>query len=272
MKLNLLPTYVGRGRQLGVAIFAGVIMIAVSIVFSVTLDASAAKALAKAQDQAHSYENPVNAAVTYAQNADSVVQPLRQVLLNTQLANDMQAHCEVYPKFYDSIFPYIPDFFRITSMQAVPNDPNNVTLTLTGVIKTHQQYADLMLALLRIPGATTVSRSGFTPTAPFVPNVSAADQSPTTQDPDQPVLPKDGLQRLDALIASGKVSGFAPKGNFGSGKEGERDAMPDYQLVTVSVQMPGQLQTPNPRQTLAVGGGGGGAVRVGGGGKRGPAG
>ena len=148
-------------------------------------------------------------------------------------------------------------------MAAQPIDAGTVTLTMTGVIKTHQQYADLMLALLRIPNSGAVSRSGFTATFPIVPNVTAADPNPSTREPNKPVLPKDPLQRLDALIASGGVHAFKPTGGFGSGVQGPRGPMPDYQLVTVSVVLPGALQTPNPRSTLSVGGAGGGATLFG---------
>src|SRR2546430_13626538 len=63
-----------------------------------------------------------------------------------------------------TLFPYTTlfrsQFFRINSITATPNDANTVTVTMNGVIHTAQEYADLMLALLRIPGAQAVSRSG----------------------------------------------------------------------------------------------------------------
>ena len=262
MKLNLLPTYVGKGRQVVLAVFVGVLLILLSAGFSFTMITNSHSQLAEVQAQAHDYEKPVTDAKEYADKADNVVAPLREITRDINLANAMNAHNDVYPKFYNSIFPYIPSFFRVTSMTATPIDANTVNLAMTGVIKTHQQYADLMLALLRSPNAGAVSRSGFTATFPVVPNVTLADPNPVTRQPNEPVLPKDPLQRLNALIASGGVHAFKPAGGFGSGVPGPRGAMPEYQLVTVTVVLPAALQTPNPRATLSVGGGGGGGATL----------
>jgi hypothetical protein len=257
MKLNLLPTYVGKGRLVYLAFFVGIVLTLVSAAISFQMIHSSKAQLDKVKEQAGEYEKPVNDAVAYAAAADNVVRPLGEIIRDTKLANEMDKHNSVYPAFYDKIFPYIPSFYRITSMQASPVSPDHVTLTLTGVIKTHQQYADLMLAMLRIPGSGPVTRSGFTPTAPFVPNVTAGDPNPSTLQPNEPALPKDPLQRLNALIGSGGVHQFRPTGNFGSGQPGERGPTPDEQVVTMIVTLPGQLQTPNPRSSLTVGGGGG---------------
>ena len=267
MKLNLLPTYVGSGRQLLVGIIIGLILLLGSSAMSVMMVADSTKQLQKVKDQANSYDKPVSDAIAYAAKADEVVAPLRDIVRNINLADAMNKHNPVFPAFYDSMFPYIPGFFRITNIDARPNDASTVTLTMTGVIKTHQQYIDLMLALLRIPGATTVSRSGFTPAEPFLPPISEDDQHPSLRKPDEAPLPKDPLDRLNAMIARGGVSGYKNQGNFGDAEPGPRGPMPNYQIVTVTVQVPGNLTTPNPRAALAAGGGGGGgAVVVSGGG------
>jgi hypothetical protein len=263
MKLNLLPTYVGRGRQLFLSIFIGIVMVIVSTGMSVSMIVNSKSQLERVKAQADAWKKPVDAAAAYAMKAEPIVAPVKDLVRNIKLAKAMEDHNPKYALFYDSTFPYIPGFFRITSIQATPNDASSVTLTMTGVIKTHQQYVDLMLALLRIPGATTISRSGFQPAQPFVGGVTATDQDPVTRVPGKPVLPKDRLQQLDVLIASGGVQGFQESGNFGTGIPGERGPMPGYQLVTVTVQVPGNLTTPNPRATLAASaGGGGGAVLV----------
>lgn len=265
MKLNLLPTYVGKGRQVFVAFFFGIVLTLVCAVISFQMIHSSKEQLDKAKEQSDSYDKPVAAAIAYAAAADNVAKPLGEIIRDTKLANAMMDHNDKYPIFYNHIFQYIPNFYRITSMQAVPESADRVTLTLTGVIKTHEQYAELMLAMLRIPGSGPVTRSGFTPTFPFVPNVTAQDPNPTTQQPNEPVLPKNPLSRLDALIAQGGVHQFKPTGNFGSGAPGERGPMPDSQVVTMIVSLPGDLRTPDPRATLTVLGGGGGPVLVRGG-------
>lgn len=266
MKLNLLPTYVGSGRNLFLGIVIGLVLLLGSSAMSVMMVSDSNKQLQKVRDQANSYKQPVDEAVAYAAKAEEVVAPLRDIVRNINLAKAMNEHNAVYPAFYDSVFPYIPGFFRITSIQGLPNDSSNVTLTMTGVIKTHQQYIDLMLAMLRIPGAKTVSRSGFKPAEPFLPAITEDEQNPSLRKPDESPLPKDPLERLNAMIARGRVTGYQNQGNFGDPEPGERGAMPDEQIVTVTVQIPGNLQTPNPRAALGATGPGGGAVVVRGGG------
>lgn len=266
MKLNLLPTYVGRGRQIFLASFISLIMVLASVGTSLAMITNSNAQLTKVKSQANDYVKPVQDAIAHAAKAEQVIAPTRDIIRNIELARAMDAHNPVYPKFYDGFFPYIPSFFRITSIQASPIDGANANVTMTGIIKTQQQYIDLMLALLRIPGARTVTRSPFTSATKFVPPLTAQDQVGRTIDPDSPPLPADPLQRLDALLARGGVSPAVNNaGNFGT-ETTERGPMPDYQLVTVSVQVPGALMTPNPRATLGGGGGGGGRGAGGGGG------
>jgi len=268
MKLNLLPTYVGRGRQIVLFIVIGVLMIFVSLGVSVSMVVRAQKDLDNAKAQALAFDKPVQDAINYSNKVDEIMQPLPILVRNVELAKAMDAHNSVYPEFYKSMFPYIPGFFRITNVQATPNDANNVTLRMTGILKSREQYRELLLALLRIPGATSVVRSGFTaPGTPFLPNITEPDQDPDIVQPDKPILPKDQLQRMDVLIANANRRDPPPAGLWGLGGDGERGPMPKYQAVTVAVTVPGKLQTPNPSATLGVtGAGGGGGGRGGGGG------
>lgn len=270
MKLNLLPTYVGRGRQLGVSIVISVLMVVASVGMAVTMKTNSEQQLAKVKEQAASYEKAVQEAAAFAAKAEGVIAPTRDIIRNINLAVAMNDHNKVYPDFYDYLLydqtvPKIPSFFRITSIAAAPIDAQNVNVSMTGIIKTHQQYVDLMLALLRIPGAQTVTRSGFTPADPFTSGLSEGDQIGRTIKPNEAPLPTDPLERLDAMIARGRSTEFEEHG-YGTLEPGERGPMPGYQVVTVTLRMPGNLMTPNPRATLGggVSGGGGGATRLGG--------
>ena len=278
MKLNLLPTYVGKGRQVTLAIVCGVMVVAAAFGVTTVMISDANKQLAKVKEQAQKYDAPVQAAIDHAAMAETIVAPLAGISRNINLAVAMQQHNSKYPEFYTKIFPTIPDFYRITSMQASPVDGSTVTLRMTGVLKTQEQYRDLMLALLRIPGAQSVTRSGFTPKFSVLPGVTSTDQNPTAPAPGEPSLPKDPLQRLDALIASGQPKPFAAPKGYGD-DPGERGPMPDYQEITVTVELKDpappsyNLMTPNPSATLGVSasGPGGNGPGGGGGGKRGGA-
>ena len=96
MKLNLLPTYVGKGRQVVLALFVGVILIVVSAAFSFTMITNSHRQLAQVQAQAHDYEGPVNSAKEYAEKADNVVAPLKEITRDINLAIAMNAHNDVF--------------------------------------------------------------------------------------------------------------------------------------------------------------------------------
>lgn len=258
MKLNLLPTYVSRGRQLVVASIISAAIALLSVLAAVAMVVWSRDVLETVRRDVDSYRGAAQRTVDTAAQADTMLSDPNfvQMVRNINLARAMDAHNSVYPEFYNRLFPYIPAFFRINSVQAVPIDGQTVTVTMNGIIKTERQYADLMLALLRIPGSTSVTRTGFTPDPPLVPPVTEQEQNPRARRSSEPVLPQDPLARLDALIAqgSGNVSGFQGAGGFGSGQPGIRGAMPNHTQITVTVTMPGNLMAPNPRATFTGGG------------------
>lgn len=261
MKLNLLPTHVGREGSSKKAWILFVLIILGCGASSFMMITRSKEGLESAKKQANDYRPFAQATIDHANKAPGIINQAQPIVRNINLARAMDAHNSVYPRFYNQVvLPYIPSFFRITSLAASPSDANTVTVSMTGIIKTQQQYADLMLAMLRIPGAVTVARSGFTPTNPFLTGPSRDFQSGQIQEPGEPIPPKDPLDRLNFFIAQGSgPAGFRNQGGFGSGQQGTRGAMPESSLVTVSVVVPGHnLLTPNPRATLGLGAGGGG--------------
>jgi hypothetical protein len=156
-------------------------------------------------------------------------------------------------------------------MSVVPLTGSDVQLTLTGYLKTPEQYKDLMLALLRIPKAANVSRSGFQTSGQYVPALTPDDQTGRPIKAGEQPVPDDPIRRLEYYQAQGSISGYTGVGGFGQGPETTaRGAMPDYSTVTVTVTFPFEypsknpvykgLQAPDPSATLRSAGGAPAAV------------
>lgn len=253
MKLNLLPTYVSKEKQGRFAfVLSGLIAIAAFAAMMFLIRSSREEL---AEEKRRIVEARPNAAraVAISQRADAVIQENRGLILNINLAEAMNSHNTVYPDLFDEVRKYIPDFYRISSLAAVPNGPESCTVTMTGYLSTFQEYADLMLALLRIPGATAVSRSGFQLTDPGVPGLITEDQVGRIVKPGAPRIVDDPHDRLDQQIANAQVTGFENAGGFGTSETPlVRGAMPTQSTVTVAVVISGKnIMTPNPRQTLS---------------------
>ena len=277
MKLNLIPPSAARGSGSKVAWIFAVAIIGVSVYLAISMKGAGEAALATAKDDDAKFQSGSDQIVQLAASADSVIAKSAGYQLNVQLAQAMDAHNPVYPNFYDQVFRYIPSYFRLTSIQATPADANTCTVTMQGTIGSFQQYANLMLALLRIPGAQAVSRSGYQLQDMYVPPLSENDQVGRAIKLGEAPLPDDPIQRLDLKIASAGSTNYLGAGGFGTpGQPMQRGAMPGESLITVAVVMTKNLETPNPRDTLSGGGGafsasssangtGGGAPAAGGG-------
>lgn len=263
MKLNLLPTYVSKGNQTKTATVVSVLLALLGILGAVAMIFISKDQLTKARDDAQSKMEQAAKAVAVSKQADQVVSDAQMILRNINLADAMLKHNDAYPDLYRDIKPYIPGFFRVTSISATPNDAQTATVTLTGTLKTFQQYADVMIALYRIPGATSVSRSGYVNGDPYIPSLTDTDQNGRPIKPGQTNVPDDKYQRLAYYQAQGTVTGFTGEGGFGTANTDQpRGAMPGYSLVTIQVVIPRALQTPDPRATLQLqtGGPSGGGI------------
>jgi hypothetical protein len=250
MKLNLLPTYVSKEKQSRTAWVVSILVAVMSIIGALAMITLSAAKLDKVKEEARALEAPAAEAVAVAASADVIIDKSKAILTNIELATQMKEHNRAYPALYDSMKAYIPGFFRVTQMTATPNDATTSTVTMTGVLKSYQQYADLMLALLRNPEVTTVSRTGFQNVDPYIPELSDVDQFGRPRKPGEPPVPDDPLQRLAQRQATGRQDGFTGAGGFGTTDTGPRGAMPGYSLVTVSVVIGRNLQTPVPKATL----------------------
>lgn len=254
MKLNLLPTYVSKEKQAKTGIILGVLSAVVGIAAAVGMIVISKGERDRAFEEMESKKPAHLQVVAISKAADTTITQAKPIITNINLAEAMTAHNTVYADLFDQIRQYIPSFYRLTSISATPVSAEGASVNLTGVIQTQQQYADLMLALLRIPGAVNVSRDGYQIVSAQVPALTTEDQSGRPLKPGEGQIPDDPEQRLNYYISQGQLTGFLDVGGFG-GEPGPRGPMPDWSVVNITVLLPARLMTPNPRATLASGGG-----------------
>lgn len=257
MKLNLLPTYVSRGKRTAVAVVLSVVIALAGIGAAAVMMTSSQRDLKEAKDRVALLDPQAAEVSNRAKQAETIIQQAALYNLNIGLAEAMQKHNDVYPQLYEEVKRYIPGFFRITSLTATPNGAETCTVTMNGFVESYRRWVDLMFAMLRIPGARNVSRSGYTLRSKYVPGINAQDTVGRSIFQGQPRLPDDPVDRIDVLIAQARGSGQDPiVGGFGASPNAAgavtRGAMPTWTPVTVAVVLPKNLLTPNPRDTLAT--------------------
>ncbi|MDR3691706.1 MAG: hypothetical protein P4L46_20170 [Fimbriimonas sp.] len=258
MKLNLLPTTVSKGKQAKSGIVLSLLIALAGAGAAIFVSTSSAKALNDAKAAYEDSKGPAEAAYSKSTEADAILNADSSVALirDASLAEAMIKHNDVYPDLYESVRPYVPSFYRVNSMYATPTGAGSSTITLVGTLKTYQQYADLMLAFSRYPGVVSVGRAGYQFNDNIVPNLTPGDQTGTPHKPSEAPVPDDKLARLTYFESQVQPQGYTGAGNFGSGTDSTRGAMPDYSLVTVTLTVTKDLQVPLPRTTLTSAGGG----------------
>ncbi len=264
MKLNLVPATAKKGAQMRTMVVASVLLVVGSALATAFLAYSSGQALANAKSEAQTHMQGAVDAVATAKHATAILESSKGVVTNLDLANQMTAHNTKYTSFYTKVTPYIPGFMRVTSMSVTPINETSCRLNLSGVILTAQQYADLSLALLRIPGAQAISRSGFVRQSDTVLPLNEADQRGAVVRAGEDALPIDPVERMEVVIARAteQTTGFDNVGNFGSPVESARGAMDRWSQISVSVLLaqpagaelpPGwdfNFLVPNPTSTL----------------------
>jgi hypothetical protein len=255
MKLNLLPTTVSREKHVRNAVLLSVLIAAGSIAALIFMMTASQRELDRERRRAELLQQRAQEAVRVSAQADEILQRARGLILNINLAEAMINHNGVYPALYDEVRQYIPGFFRVQLMHATPAGPEQTVVRLDGVIQTYQQYADIMLAMLRVPTAQQVSRAGYQITDPFVPPLVPEDQVGRPVRPGEPRIPDDPWARFELMVATATPPGaFAGTGGFGTtfGEPATRGAMPGWSTITVGVLLQRNIQTPEPRGTLAT--------------------
>lgn len=254
MKLNLLPKIVDTTGRAKRAFFGGLLIFAASCVAAFMMVKISGERLERSKASVADAQPKYDAAVKVASEADAIMAKpeLRQLVVNTALAKQMNAANRIYPDLYDSVTPYIPAFFRITRLSASPIDATTCTVNMTGTVKNAQQYADLMLALLRIKGAISVTRTDFQAEDVIVPPLTEVDQNGRPRKESSAPIPDDPLARLAYFQSETVPKGYFDSGNYGLTEAGlTKTVRPGESLITVSVALPRDIQTPNPRATIA---------------------
>jgi hypothetical protein len=124
-------------------------------------------------------------------------------------------------------------------------------VNMTGTVANAQQYADLMLALLRIPGATAVTRGGLQSDDMEVPALTLVDQQGKPRKASKAPIPDDPLERLAYFESEVAPTGYLNAGGFGQTEDAtQKGARPGESVIAVSVTIPRNIQTPNPRATI----------------------
>jgi hypothetical protein len=253
MKLNLLPKIVDTASRAKRALFGSLLLFLLSLAGAFFMAKVSGERLAKSKEEMASSQAPYDAVVKIATEADTMMtQPqVRQAVVNAGLAEAMNKANTLYPDIYDFVKPYVPSFFRITSLNATPIDATTSSVSMVGTVKNAQEYADLMFALLRIPGATSVSRAGFSADDMFVPPLTSTDQYGRPRKESQAPVPDDALDRLAYFENQTAPTGYLASGGFGDTQLGiTKTVRPGESLINVSVVVPKNLQVPNPRATI----------------------
>lgn len=276
MKLNLLPTTVSKGAQAKTAFIFSLLLFVLSILGTIAMIVLSGNNLKTAKQEVEELRPRAASIMAKAREAETVAASGVILKRNIDLAAAMDVQNKKYPEFYDAVIPYIPPYFRVNRMQVTPVSENSCLLTLGGVIQSFQLYSDAPLALLRIPGARTVSRTGYEVLRDMVvPNLIESDQRALAYRRDQgrkPPMDQEGPlggpdQRLNYLIsqATQGSTGFTGVGNFGNPVVNQRSALPEWQNVQFTVlierdpnapadkQLNVDFRTPNPRESLKPG-------------------
>jgi hypothetical protein len=267
MKLNLLPQTVSKGRALKTAWFLGSAMMIGSFVIAILLSLSAHAALKIAEAKVDEDKQPAADAVTTAAAADTVVSTAADVIRDANLAKAMIDHNDAYPSLYRQVLPYVPSFFRLTSISAAPVDATTSTITMVGTVGSYEQYSDVILALMRDKSATSISRSGYNYDPKIVPGLTPTDPIGTPRKQGAEPIPSDQLDRLTYYEEQGRSSGttgYLDTGNYGSTESGGSNGvaggdvkgpMPGQSEITIVLTVNKDLQAPDPLATLSAAGG-----------------
>lgn len=179
MKLNLVPKTVAKGVAARNALIVAIVLVVLNLFLALFSHLSHT---ARLQEWKTTYEQKsveAQKVVDTANKADEVIRDATIILTNTALVNEIRRANVAYPNLYDEIRGYIPSFFRVRRMEATSSGPGTATVTITGYLKTFEQYSDIMIALLRYPKAIGVGRAGFNP-------VPSGQEGPFGYSPDVP--------------------------------------------------------------------------------------
>jgi len=259
MKLNLLPVTVKTGAKTRNAVIGSVLIVAAGVFVSAFLITTSSAADDAAKKRVEDDRPAAEKAYKTSTDADAIMQQAAAPLRDLKLGKAMLEHNGAYPRAYEDIFKYNPSYFRLTSITASPIDATTSNITMTGTITSYQQYADLMLALMRNPKVVSVSRGGYVMDVNEVPALVPVDQKGKPRKPNAAPIPDDPLERLTYFESQPTEAGYTGVSNYGAGNDNTKLAKPGDSLITIQMVASYALQTPNPRATLEATGAAAGA-------------
>lgn len=182
MRLNLLPKATRKRMAAAPVFILMVVLVLLNFAVAWVVKTNTSNELAALKEEQTLKEQEADKVRKTAAKADEIISGAKIVLTNTDLVKRIERANSAYPDLYDGLKEYIPAFFRVRSMTA-SSSGENATVVISGYLQTFQQYSDMMIALLRFPGAISVGRSGFGPVAPgdegpFGYNPDTADRGP----------------------------------------------------------------------------------------------
>lgn len=163
MKLNLIPKTAARGAASKTMFTVMLIAVIASLVVAFMYNQSLQGTLQSWKDDTAAMLPSAQEVVRASKEADEIVAKARIVLTNTALYKEIESRNNAYPDLYDEVKQYIPSFFRVNSMQASSSGDTGSMMTISGTLRTFQQYSDVMIALLRCPLVVAIGRAGYGP-------------------------------------------------------------------------------------------------------------
>jgi len=257
MKLNLLPQTVSTANKSRNAWIGSILIAIVGIAAGVGLTVISSQKLADAKAREAELRPQAASVVALAAQADEVIAKGSDIIRNSTLANDMIRNNVKYPDLYDKVLTRIPTFFRVTTLSAQATGDQTAVVTIDGVLDTYQQYSDLALSLLRIPGVTSVQRSGIVDRNLVIPGINEVDQygRPRTSNASE-AIPDNEIDRLAYYERQGAIREVNGIGGFGDTTTALRAAGPNSSLVRMVINISANLQVPDVRGTLQGSAGG----------------
>lgn len=262
MKLNLLPICETQETTLKKTIFLMGAVLLGTIAASTVMAIYSNSRIQASKQKAEELEPQAAFAYRRAMQANSIIKSGTLLERNMRLEEAIEKHNAAQIHLMNDVLQYIPGFFRVTSLTIAPRGAQDSLVTITGIVRTYQQYADVMMALMRMPGATQSFRFGFESKERYVPPLIEMDQAGQPIKPGQVRLPDDPWKRFEIRMDT-MLKGTQEGGNHSHSaiynmnpqtkKNDPVPPTPNESEVTLYVQVANRpMQVPNPRQTLAA--------------------
>jgi hypothetical protein len=177
MKLNLIPKTAAKGAASKTMFIVALAAVIFSLVAAFMYNQSLQTTLQSWKDDTAQMKVSADEVVRATKEADEIVAKAQIVLTNKALYDQIVASNTAYPDTYDEVKEYIPSFFRVRTFSAQSTGERTSTMTISGYLRSFQQYSDVMIALLRCPSVVQIGRNGFGP-------VPAGDEGPFGYNPE----------------------------------------------------------------------------------------